>query len=140
MEHWKIFIAFRNVDVGSIWQISGLRTHLWIELHPQCRKANIRFKIQSDLFYCNLEKYIVRGMITAKNTVISPNFLVSKFCGKAQFPHSFPETVRKLSLSTKFSHQDIRWNYGIFHSGSQLHIRCTNSILCYFQTKVYYSI
>ena len=26
---------------------------------------------------------------TAKNTVISPNFLVWKFCGEAQFPHSF---------------------------------------------------
>ena len=26
---------------------------------------------------------------TAKNTVISPNFMVWKFCGKAQFPHSF---------------------------------------------------
>ena len=27
--------------------------------------------------------------VTAKNPVISPNFLVWKFCGKAQFPHSF---------------------------------------------------
>ena len=26
---------------------------------------------------------------TAKNTVILPNFLVWKFCGKAQFPQSF---------------------------------------------------
>ena len=26
---------------------------------------------------------------TAKNIVISPDFLVWKFCGKAQFPHSF---------------------------------------------------
>ena len=26
---------------------------------------------------------------TKKNTVILPNFLVSKFCGKAPFPHSF---------------------------------------------------
>ena len=26
---------------------------------------------------------------TVKNTAISPNFLVWKFCGKAQFPHSF---------------------------------------------------
>ena len=26
---------------------------------------------------------------TAKNTVVSPNFLVWKFCGKAQFPRSF---------------------------------------------------
>ena len=33
-------------------------------------------------------------MITAKNTVISPNFLVWKFCGKAQFPHSFGRFAR----------------------------------------------
>ena len=54
--------------------------------------------------------------ITTKNSVISSNFLVLRFCGKAQFPHSFPETMRKLCLSTKFPHQKIRWNYGIFRS------------------------
>ena len=27
-----------------------------------------------------------------------------------------PKTMRKLYLSTKFPHQEIRWNYGIFHS------------------------
>ena len=43
---------------------------------------------------------------TMKNTVISPNFLMWKFCGKAQFPHS--ETMRKLCLSTKFPHQEVR--------------------------------
>ena len=26
-----------------------------------------------------------------------------------------PETMRKLWLSTKFAHREIRWNYGIFH-------------------------
>ena len=31
---------------------------------------------------------------TAKNTEISPNFLVWKFCGKAQFPHSFGRIAR----------------------------------------------
>ena len=31
---------------------------------------------------------------TAKNTVISPNFLVWKFCGKAQFSHSFGRIAR----------------------------------------------
>ena len=39
----------------------------------------------------------------AKNTVISPNFLVWKLCGKAQFPHSFGS---------------IAWNYAetvLFH-------------------------
>ena len=32
--------------------------------------------------------------ITAKNTVISPDFLVWKFCGKAQFPYSFGRFAR----------------------------------------------
>ena len=43
---------------------------------------------------------------TVKNTIISPNFLVWKFCWKAEFPHSFrrlSETIRKLCLSTKIS-------------------------------------
>ena len=31
---------------------------------------------------------------TAKNTVISPDFLVWKFCRKAQFPHSFGRIAR----------------------------------------------
>ena len=30
---------------------------------------------------------------TAKNTIISPNFLVWKFCTKAQFPHSFGQSA-----------------------------------------------
>ena len=33
---------------------------------------------------------------TAKNTVILPNFLVWKFCGKAQFLHSFWRIAVKL--------------------------------------------
>ena len=32
-----------------------------------------------------------------KNTEISPNFLVWKFCGKTQFPHSFGRFVRNYS-------------------------------------------
>ena len=42
---------------------------------------------------------------TAKNPVISPNFLVWKFCGKAQFPHcAFPQNLhtRKLGEITGF--------------------------------------
>ena len=48
---------------------------------------------------------------TAKNPIISCNFLVWKFCRKVQFPHSFgqfAETMRKLCFSTKFPHQEIR--------------------------------
>ena len=35
-----------------------------------------------------------RAKSTAKNIVISPNFLVWKFCEKAQFPHSFERFSR----------------------------------------------
>ena len=40
--------------------------------------------------------YKAQKQLTTKNTVISPNFLVWKFCGKAQFPHSFMANHPKL--------------------------------------------
>ena len=39
---------------------------------------------------------------TAKNTVIPPNFLVWKFCGKAQFPHSFRRIARNYEKTVPF--------------------------------------
>ena len=45
-----------------------------------------------------------------KRTVISPNFLMWKYCGKAQF--------RAIRLSIKFPHQEIRRNFGILRSES----------------------
>ena len=39
--------------------------------------------------------YLQGNLSTAENTVISPNFLVWKFCGKTQFPHSFGRITRK---------------------------------------------
>ena len=39
------------------------------------------------------------GTDTPKNTVLSTNFMVWKFCGKAQFPHSFGQcSAIKLGL------------------------------------------
>ena len=39
---------------------------------------------------------------TAKNPVISANFLVWKFCGKAKFPHSFGRIARNYAETTPF--------------------------------------
>ena len=39
---------------------------------------------------------------TAKNTVILSNFLVLKFCGKAQFPHSFGRITRNYAQTVPF--------------------------------------
>ena len=41
-------------------------------------------------------------MPTAKKTVISPDFLVWKFCGKAQFPHSFERLARNFTETVSF--------------------------------------
>ena len=46
-----------------------------------------------------------------------------KLCGNAWFPQSFGRLSRnptKLWVSTKFLHQEIRWNYGILSSGTAL--------------------
>ena len=50
----------------------------------------------------------MQALNTAKNTVISPNFLVWTFCGKTQFSHSFEwisqnyeETVPFYKISTR---------------------------------------
>ena len=48
---------------------------------------------------------------TTENTEISHNFIMWKFCGKAQFPRvsgELPETLWKLCFSAKFPHQEIR--------------------------------
>ena len=42
--------------------------------------------------------------------------MVWKFFGKSQFPNA--ETMRKLCLSIKLSHKEIRWNYSILCSAS----------------------
>ena len=39
---------------------------------------------------------------TAKNTVLSPDFLMWKFCGKAQFPHSFEQIARNYAETMPF--------------------------------------
>ena len=50
-------------------------------------------------------------LFTAKNTLISPNFLVRKFCGKAQFPHSFGRFARNYA-ETEFPQNFHSWKSG----------------------------
>ena len=51
---------------------------------------------------------------TAQSTEVSSNLLMWKFYGHAQFSQSFgrnwSETLPELCISTKFPHQEIRWN------------------------------
>ena len=44
----------------------------------------------------------IRYIILAKNTVISPNFKVWKFCGNAQYPHKFGRFARNYAETMRF--------------------------------------
>ena len=56
-----------------------------------------------------------RLLYTAKNIVVSPNFLVWKFCGKAQFSHSFGQIVNNYAETVPF--------HKIFTPGNYVKIR-----------------
>ena len=49
------------------------------------------------------------NLFTAKSTVISPDLLVWKFCGKTEFPHSFGRIAKLLNqLSAILLHQLLK--------------------------------
>ena len=48
------------------------------------------------------KREVVIIIIHRGNTVISPNFMVWRFCGKAQFPHSFGRFVRNYAEIVPF--------------------------------------
>ena len=94
---WRIFYIFTLVrDIN------------WHERWIICKSAKL-----------TMSKFFTMKNSTTKNNVILPNYLVWDFCGKAQFLHSFGWFVQnyaELWLPTKFPHQKIRWNCGIFPS------------------------
>ena len=48
---------------------------------------------------------------TALNTVISPNFMVWKFCRKTQFPHSFRRIIQNYAETAPFHKISTPWSY-----------------------------
>ena len=72
----------------------------------------------------NMSSFYV--VTTVKNTVSSRNFLVWKFCGKAQLLHSFGQFAR------------IMWNYGLF-SSARSHISYRSLVQTY-SNRIFYQI
>ena len=46
--------------------------------------------------------------LSSKNTAIPPDLMVLKFCGKAQFPHSFGRIARNYAETVLFQNSDTR--------------------------------
>ena len=125
----KHFTYYQDVAVMKILISSGLEKLrsekiIYCLVNPILRKL-VTWAMRSsetDFFFekTGVQKLFAR---TTKNTIISPNFLVWKFCGKAQFAPSFVQFVQNYAetapfhkTATKF--HCIRWNYGVFHSAT----------------------
>ena len=78
ISHNRSLMKYRNSHPEMIRKISVLKNYakfIWKHLS----------RILFPMTLCRSRP----ATITAKNTAISPNFLVWKFCGNTQFPHSF---------------------------------------------------
>ena len=62
----------------------------------------LSYRNQSFDLMCTLFKCTLFCVLTAKNAVTSPEFLVWKFCGKAQFPRSFGWFARNYAETVPF--------------------------------------
>ena len=84
----------------------------WLPLNQiQLPFSKLSFKI----FFLKTKLLFIDS--TAKNPVISPNFLVRKFVERHRFHIvSGDSPVAETVPFHKIPHQEIRWNYGIFHS------------------------
>ena len=92
----------------------GVGLHSLIER----RWRNKLFYIKSSkLFTTRISMFVFEfsKIGTAENTVISLNFLVWKFCGKAQFPQSFKQIARNYVETVPF--------HKIFTPGNSMKLR-----------------
>ena len=69
-----------------------IRSFLRIWLHL------LKESLMENFIFCSVKEIIY----TLKNTVISPNFLVWRFCRKEQFPHSFGRLARDYGETVPF--------------------------------------
>ena len=101
-------------------------------LNPFCFSVSIYPKIFLISLISDTHWFLIS---TAQNTVMSPKFLVWKFCEKAQCPYNFRRITWNYAETApfhKFPLQKIRWNYGIFTHWSSifLTLKQSASLIC----------
>ena len=71
-------------------------------LYYGCLLVKVQLTKSAKLISGHSKWFIMPMTNIAKNIVISPNFLVWKFCGKEQFPHSFGRFARNYTETVPF--------------------------------------
>ena len=94
MENFIFCAVFHIIFFGKFWKYSMyvyLNQFFWLQVEEGISHCLWRFLLYV-LNFLGLNVRIIDG--SAENTVISSNFLVWKFCGKAQFPPSCWQIAR----------------------------------------------
>ena len=107
ISEWRSYLFSKILLSYSLFWF--LRLFVIKELSNRAKQWNLLIssvKMQSRAFFHDLCKELMKKetvtTITVKNTVISPYFLVWKFYGKAQFPHSFVTMARNYAETVPF--------------------------------------
>ena len=112
---------FCSFDTFPSYQVKSIY-HSFRQLKTSIFQANTVFQLLA--FYCKLTlpfSNIYSNGITTKNTVISPNFLVQKFCGKAQFSYSFGQFAPGNQGKLGIFRSDLCWK--IKSEGRKLYLK-----------------
>ena len=103
-------INFNDFKSFLTFSKNSVHVHVYVNFDDHINRKLYNQNLESELeSNCNNFKLDILFSVsnTVKNIVISPNFLMWKFCEKKQFPHSFgrfarnsAETVPFLKIST----------------------------------------
>ena len=111
-------------NISKIWW----ETHMTEPVVYPISKVQIcKFWFTSNFWIFPEHPWLLLLIYTAKSTVISPDFLVWRFCGKAQFPHSFGRFARSYVVTVPYCK--------ISTPGNQVKIR--NFSQCYLKSSFF---
>ena len=103
---------------------------LWSRERPRATKKNFFLRYQTT----NLTKNSILLLVFTKRKQSDINKFANKCWEIHCVKYQSPETLRKLSLSTKFPHQEIRCNYSILCSVyNYSHIKCLQNYQSYIK-------
>ena len=100
------YISFASVSIIDFEQVNVSWDFLmWCDFKDQIMWLNAEKSLEEkyeSVVDCDWVESLKEEINTAKNTVISPNFLVWKFSGKAQFPRSSGRFARNYAETVPF--------------------------------------
>ena len=111
-------------DINAVANPRFRFSHLPLSIMPDAKVLTFNMKVWKYVSFNQKRTCITfnekrKVFNTAQNTKILPNFLVWKFCGKAQFPQSFGQIAWNSTETVHFQKISTPWNYVKFRYFTQ---------------------